>query len=122
MATKNRNRSRNHGGRDRAPRYVAPALDPNWQSPYSPSAQERQANERAAVRFVIRKRTPKTIAVGIAVLGLLVGVLFTPYTAIAALVVAALCVRPSSNGPASGTTSRLGRITDVGTVQGRRVN
>ena len=90
MATKNRNRSRRQSGRERGPRYVAPVLDPNWQNPYLPSAQERQSNERAAVRYAIRKRTPQSIAVGVVVAGLLAGIVLTPFLAIAAVAVAVL--------------------------------
>lgn len=90
MATKNRNRSRRPAGRERGPRYVAPVLDPNWHSPYTPSASERHANERAAVKYAIRKRTPQSIAVGVVVVGLLVGITVSPYSALAAVVVAGL--------------------------------
>ena len=90
MATKNRNRSRRPASRERGPRYVAPVLDPNWHSPYAPSAHERHANERAALKYAIRKRTPQTIAVGVVVVGLLAGIAVSPYSAIFAVAVAAL--------------------------------
>ncbi len=90
MATKNHNRSKRHSGRERGPRYVAPVLDPNWHSPYAPSAHERHANERTAIKYAIKKRTPQTIAVGVVVLGLLVGIMATPLLALAAVAVAGL--------------------------------
>ena len=48
MATKQRSRSRRSNSRDRPERYVAPVLDPTWQSPYLPSAEERQAISQLA--------------------------------------------------------------------------
>lgn len=92
MATKNYKKSRSHGGRDRENRlrYVAPVLDPNWQSPYSPSSDEREKNERAAKKFLIRKRTPQSIAVAVIVIALCAGIVFIPLCAIAALVLAAV--------------------------------
>lgn len=65
MATKQRSRSRRSGSnRDRAPRFVAPVLDPTWQSPYVPSSAERHANHRAVRSFALRRKLPQTIAVG----------------------------------------------------------
>ena len=61
MATKQRSRPRRaHASRDRGPRYVAPVLDPSWQNPYAPSANERHA--QSARRSSLR--LPSTSAVG----------------------------------------------------------
>ncbi|HET9089595.1 MAG TPA: hypothetical protein VFN54_04760 [Acidimicrobiales bacterium] len=66
MATKNRPRSRRSQHREGTP-YVAPVLDPTWQSPYVPSAGERHANAVALRRFAIRRKIPASITVGVAV-------------------------------------------------------
>jgi hypothetical protein len=80
VATKQRSRSRRpHGSRDRGPTYVAPVLDPSWQNPYTPSASERQHNERVVRRFAVRRQLPSTIAVGVLAVALIVlGFVVTP--------------------------------------------
>jgi hypothetical protein len=73
VATKQRSRARRaHASRDRGPRYVAPVLDPNWQNPYSPSADERLHNQRVVRRFAVRRRLPWAFAVALAVVALIV--------------------------------------------------
>jgi hypothetical protein len=73
VATKQRSRARRaHTPRDRGPRYVAPVLDPTWQNPYSPSADERMHNQRVVRRFAIRRRLPWALAVAVAVVALIV--------------------------------------------------
>lgn len=54
-------------------------LDPTWQSPYVPSAHEREENLRAVRTFVIRKRLPHSIAAGIVCVALIVGVVVVPW-------------------------------------------
>lgn len=53
-----RSRNRRRPGRDRSPRHVAPVLDPNWRSPYSPSPHERDANRRALRTQSLRRLRP----------------------------------------------------------------
>jgi hypothetical protein len=64
MATKQRSRSRRSSpSRDRGPRYVAPVLDPNWQSPYAPTNAEKHANQKVVRSFAMRKKLPESIGV-----------------------------------------------------------
>jgi len=80
VATKQRSRSRrSNDSRDRGPRFVAPVLDPTWQSPYTPSTSERQHNQRVVRRFAIKRRLPITIGVGIVAIALIVGVVVAPW-------------------------------------------
>jgi hypothetical protein len=65
-------------------------LDPNWQSPYLPSNQERQANQRAVRAFALRKRLPQTIAAVVVVVALVVGVVVLPWLPVLALAAAGL--------------------------------
>jgi len=88
MATKQRSRTRRPSSRDRAPRYVEPVLDPNWQNPYAPSAQERQANQRAVRSFALRRTLPLTIVIGVVVVALVVGAVVMPWLPVVGLVVA----------------------------------
>lgn len=70
MATKQR--SRRNQSRDRGPRYVAPVLDPTWQSPYAPSAKERETNLRAGVAVARHKKLPFALLSGVVALLLVV--------------------------------------------------
>ncbi len=80
MATKQRSRSRrSNPSRDRGPRYVAPVLDPNWRSPYSPTNAEKHANQKVVRSFALRKKLPQTIGVAIVVLALIIGVIAAPW-------------------------------------------
>lgn len=90
MATKQRSRARRaHESRDRGPRYVAPVLDPNWQNPYSPSMEERAHNQRVLRRFAVRRRLPWALALGVAVVALVVvGIATSPWLILAAVVLA----------------------------------
>ena len=88
MATKQRSRVRRPSNRDRAQRYVEPVLDPDWQNPYAPSAQERQANLRAVRTFALRRTLAQSIVVGVVVLALLVGVVAMAWLPIVGLAVA----------------------------------
>ena len=91
MATKQRSRSRrSNPSRDRGPRYVAPVLDPNWQSPYSPTNAEKHANQKIVRSFALRKKLPETFGVGIVVLILLAGVIVAPWVPIVGIAVALL--------------------------------
>jgi hypothetical protein len=91
MATKQRSRSRRlHDSRDRAPRYVAPVLDPDWNNPYAPSATERHDHQRALRAFAIRRRLPQTIVVAVIVLALIVGVVAVPWLPALGVVLAVL--------------------------------
>jgi Zn-dependent protease with chaperone function len=90
VATKQRSRARRaHDSRDRGPRYVAPVLDPNWQNPYSPSMDERSHNQRVLRRFVVRRRLPWALAVGVVVAALVVlGIVVSLWLILAAVVLA----------------------------------
>ncbi|HEY5104542.1 MAG TPA: hypothetical protein VII65_05795 [Acidimicrobiales bacterium] len=89
MATKQRSRSRrSNDSRDRGPRFVAPVLDPTWQSPYAPSTTERQHNQRVVRRFAVKKRLPITIVVGVVALALIVGVVVMPWLPVVGVVLA----------------------------------
>jgi hypothetical protein len=91
MATKQRSRSRrSNSSRDRGPRYVAPVLDPNWQSPYSPTNAEKHANQKIVRSFALRKKLPETIGVGVVVLILVAGVIVAPWVPIVGIVLALL--------------------------------
>lgn len=91
MATKQRSRSRRSSpSRDRGPRYVAPVLDPTWQSPYAPSTAERAANAHAVRSFALRRKLSQTIAVALVTVGLIVGVVVAPWLPVIGLAVAAL--------------------------------
>ena len=46
-------------------------LDPNWQSPYAPSADERLANQHAVRRFALKRKLPQAIVVGVVVVALI---------------------------------------------------
>src|ERR1700689_258883 len=91
MATKQRSRSRRSSpSRDRGPRYVAPVLDPNWQSPYSPTNAEKHANQKVVRSFAMRKKLPETIGVGVVVLVLIAGVIVEPWLPLVGIVLALL--------------------------------
>ena len=91
MATKQRSRSRrSNPSRDRGPRYVAPVLDPNWQSPYSPTNAEKHANQKVVRSFAMRKKLPETIGVGIVVLVLVAGGIIAPWIPVVGIVLALL--------------------------------
>ncbi len=89
MATKQKSRNRRPSTRDRGPRYVEPVLDPTWQSPYLPSAEEREANGAAVRRFAWRRRIPVTIAVAVLVVALLVGAIVSVWLAVLGVVIGA---------------------------------
>src|SRR5665213_885860 len=91
MATKQRSRSRrSNPSRDRGPRYVAPVLDPSWQSPYSPTNAEKHHNQKVVRSFAMRKKLPQSIGVGIVVLLLVVGVIVAPWVPLVGIAVALL--------------------------------
>ncbi len=91
MANKQRSRSRKSGpSRDRTPHFVAPVLDPTWQSPYAPSIAERDANAHAVRSFAMRKKLPQTIAVVVVVLALVVGAVAMWWLALLGLLLAIL--------------------------------
>ena len=74
MPTKQRSRSRRNNSRDREPRFIAPVLDPGWQSPYVPSTAERHANQHAVRKFALRRKLPQTILISVLSLALVAGV------------------------------------------------
>ena len=91
MATKQRSRSRrSNTSRDRAPRYVAPVLDPNWKSPYSPTNAEKHANQKVVRSFALRKKLPESIGVAIVVVVLIVGVVVLPWLPLVGIAIALL--------------------------------
>lgn len=91
MATKQRSRSRRSSpSRDRGPRFVAPVLDPNWQSPYSPTNAEKHENQKVVRSFAMRKKLPETIGVAIVVVVLFVGAIVAPWVPVVGIAVAAL--------------------------------
>lgn len=79
MATKQRSRPRRSSSRDRSPRFVAPVLDPTWQSPYTPTGAERHANAKAVRDFAMRRRVPQSIAVAVVAGGLIGAVAFVAW-------------------------------------------
>ena len=91
MATKQRSRSRRSGpSRDRGPRYVAPVLDPNWHSPYSPTHAEKHANHKIVRAFALRKKLPQSIGVAVVVLALVAGVIVVPWLPVVGIAIALL--------------------------------
>jgi Zn-dependent protease with chaperone function len=91
MATKQRSRSRrSNTSRDRAPRYVAPVLDPNWKSPYSPTNAERHANQKVVRSFALRKKLPESIGVATVVVVLIAGVVVLPWLPLVGIAIALL--------------------------------
>ena len=91
MATKQRSRSRrSNTSRDRAPRYVAPVLDPNWKSPYSPTNAERHANQKVVRSFALRKKLPESIGVATVVVVLIAGVVVWPWLPLVGIAIALL--------------------------------
>lgn len=67
---------------------MAPVLDPSWQNPYAPTSAERLANERAVRRFALRRRMPVAVIAAVAVVGLVVAVVVSPWFVVGAAVVA----------------------------------
>lgn len=92
MATKQRSRSRRSGpSRDRAAAYVAPVLDPSWQSPYLPSTAERVDNQQAVRRFAVRRKVPQSaVILTLTVALIVVGALVAWWLAVVGILLAAL--------------------------------
>jgi len=90
VATKQRSRNRRSNSRDRPERYVAPVLDPNWQSPYQPSAHERAANQHAVRAYALRRRLPSSIAAVVVVGALCAGFVVVAWLPAVGVVLAAL--------------------------------
>ncbi len=91
MATKQRSRSRrSNSSRDRTQRYVAPVLDPTWQSPYVPSGEERHANVKAVTSFTRRRKLPQTIIVAAVTAVTFILFVVAPWLPIVGVVVAGL--------------------------------
>jgi hypothetical protein len=65
-------------------------LDPNWQSPYIPSSEERHANVKAVRTFSRRKKMPQTIIVAAVSLVLVVLFVVAPWLPAIAVVAAVL--------------------------------
>lgn len=71
MATSQKSRHRRPSrSSDRSPRHVEPVLDPSWQSPYTPTTEERQNNLASVRRYAWRQRTPWTIVATVVVVAL----------------------------------------------------
>src|ERR1039458_2619246 len=91
MATKQRSRSRrSNTSRDRAPRYVAPVLDPNFQSLDSLTNAEKHANQKVVRSFALRKKLPESIGVAIVVVVLIAGVVLLPWLPLVGIAIALL--------------------------------
>ncbi|MFI5035821.1 MAG: hypothetical protein ACHQFZ_06415 [Acidimicrobiales bacterium] len=126
MATKQRTRARRTASRDRAPRYVAPVLDPTWQSPYAPSGAERHVHRKAVRDFAFRRRLPATIIIAIVVGGLVGAVAFVAWLpAVGAAVALAYAwdlrhalTRAERQGRSLGATL-VARFTEGGTAKDR---
>jgi Zn-dependent protease with chaperone function len=127
MATKQRSRSRRSSpSRDRGPRYVAPVLDPNWHSPYSPTNAEKHHNQKVVRSFAMRKKLPQSVGVGVVVLILVAGVIVAPWVPLVGIAVALLygwdlrrsLVRYESKGLALGNLV-LDQFKAGGTEQDR---
>ena len=90
MATQQRNRSRRpSSSRQRGPRHVEAVLDPTWQSPYSPSPEERATHHQALRHYGMRRKRLEMAVGAVIVLALLIGTLASPWWAILGVVVAA---------------------------------
>lgn len=93
MATQQRSRSRRpSSARHRGPRHVEAVLDPTWQNPYAPSADEREVHGDALRRFALRRQRPQIALFAVVDAALLVGILVTPWLAVLAVLVAGLAV------------------------------
>lgn len=91
MATKQRSRNRrSNSSRDRTQRYVAPVLDPTWQSPYLPSGAERHANLKVVRSFARRKKMPQTIIVAAVTVTFFILFVVAPWLPVVGVIVAAL--------------------------------
>jgi len=67
-------------------------LDPNWQSPYAPSNEERHANQQAVRQFAVRRRLPQNIVAAVIAAALVVGVVISPWLPVLGVALAALYV------------------------------
>lgn len=92
MANSQRSRSRRNDAKHRGDRYVAPVLDPNWQNPYAPSIAERDGNLQAARSFLLRRRRPQMVVVGVVVLALFAATAVQWWLGLVGLVVAGVFV------------------------------
>lgn len=90
MASQRTRNRRTGSSRDRGAAYVAPTLDPNWQSPYAPSKEEREGHRRAVVNATVQALRLRGVLVGAVVFALLFAVLWQPLLAVVALIVAGL--------------------------------
>jgi Zn-dependent protease with chaperone function len=106
---------------------VAPVLDPTWQNPYTPSAAEREENLTAPRAFVLRRRRPQLLVIGVVAIALMVGVVVSPWLLVAGLVVAALGAfdlqRALAAAPSKGENvgaSMLAAFTPGGTAADRQ--
>ncbi len=112
MASQRTRTRRTGSSRDRRPSYVAPTLDPTWQSPYSPSKEEREGHRKAVVTATIRGLRLRGVIVGAVVVALFIATAWQPLFAILALVVGGLFIydayRQISSAEAKG--ERLGDL------------
>lgn len=90
MATQQRSRSRRPSvARQRGPRHVEAVLDPNWQSPYTPSPAEREVHREALRRFALRRKRVEIIAGAVLAVAALVAAVVSAWFIVVALAIAA---------------------------------
>jgi Zn-dependent protease with chaperone function len=65
-------------------------LDPNWQSPYSPTNAEKHANQKVVRSFALRKKLPESIGVAFVVVALIAGVVVLPWLPLVGIAIALL--------------------------------
>ncbi len=92
MAQSSRNRRR--GTRPSSSGFVAPVLDPSWQSPYVPAHHEREHNLTAVRRAYWRRQSIVSVIVGLVTVGLIVAALLASawWGLVAAVVVVAYAI------------------------------
>ena len=91
MASQRTRTRRSGSSRDRSAAYVAPTLDPTWQSPYAPSKDERESHRKAVVTATVKGLQVRGAIAGAVVVALIaVSVVVQPFAIVAALLVAGL--------------------------------
>ncbi|NNN08468.1 MAG: hypothetical protein HKL85_04655 [Acidimicrobiaceae bacterium] len=89
MATQQRSRSRRpSSSRQRGPRHVEAVLDPTWQNPYAPSADERETHQQALRRFGLKRKRFEMVGGAVLVLALIFGTIASPWLALVGVLVA----------------------------------
>lgn len=88
MATQQRSRSRRpSSSRQRGPRHVDAVLDPTWQNPYAPSASERESHQQALRHYGLKRKRGEMVAGAIVVIALIIGIVVSPWLAMAGVVI-----------------------------------